>query len=131
LTELIRFHEKVRKHFLLQNLPKYQKRRPGCPSFFKWIWRKKLTPDNKLFSAKQLQENRQWTFRIFYVGLLLGPCISLENTLTKYCNVFCYTIITFDMKNFRTKGSFQCLEMLLFICMILQSNVCFGGLPLV
>jgi len=54
LTELIRFHEKVRKHFYSKTCQNIKKRRPGCPISLETNLEKNiLTPDNKLFSAKQ------------------------------------------------------------------------------
>jgi len=45
----------VRKHFLLQNLPKYIKKKARVSNlFFEMNLEKNiLTPDNKLFSSKQ------------------------------------------------------------------------------
>jgi len=61
LTELIRFHEKVRKHFLLQNLAKYQKKKAWVSHlFFETNLAKNiLTPDYKLFSAKEERKKKK------------------------------------------------------------------------
>jgi len=60
LTKLIRFHEKARKHFLLQNLQKYHKKK-GSESYliFEANLEKKLTPKNKLFPAKQDKKKKK------------------------------------------------------------------------
>jgi len=61
LTELIRFHEKARKHFLLQNLPKYKKKKARVSHlFFKTNLKKKnLNPDNKRFSTKKRKKEEK------------------------------------------------------------------------
>jgi len=60
LTELIRFHKKVRKYFLLQTLPKYQKKKARfLHLFFETNLEKNiLNPDNKLFSAKKTKKQK-------------------------------------------------------------------------
>jgi len=69
LTELIRFHEKARIHFLLQNLQKYQKKKAWVSHLFFETNLEKifLTPDNKLFSQKKKEEKEsQKTFAKLY-----------------------------------------------------------------
>jgi len=61
LTELIRFHEKVRKHFLLQNLAKYQKKKASLSHLFfeKNLEKNILTPNYKLFPQKYKKQKKQ------------------------------------------------------------------------
>jgi len=61
LTELIGFREKVRKHFLLDNLRTYQKKKAMVSNrFFEANLEKNiLTPDNKSFSAKKKERKKK------------------------------------------------------------------------
>jgi len=66
LAELIRFHEKVLKHFLLQNLPKYKKKARVSHLFFKTNLEKNiLTPITNFFPQKK-EKKRKKTFAKLY-----------------------------------------------------------------
>jgi len=76
LTELIRFHEKARNHFLLHNLPKYQKKKARVSHlFFETNLEKNiLTPDNKLFSAKNKEKKKRKKILQSYT-----PCLDSQS----------------------------------------------------
>jgi len=60
LTELIQFHEKVRKHFLHQNFPKYQKKKARVSHlFFETSLKKIFYPQITNFFPQKKKEKKK------------------------------------------------------------------------